>query len=181
MMAASSPWVVTDRAQTIDRLEQSLADILFAVSVTPEPWRYRTPSDDPALRRLGDWSVARNVAHLAVYEEQVAAPILEAIAAGRDCSTDVVSVLEGDYQNIWEVLSGSPLETIVQRLVSARRRQIAAISAMSDGRFHEAATTLWNRKDSPDGQSAAWVATKTFQHTWEHGNSIFRIALFAPA
>jgi hypothetical protein len=24
------------------------------------------------------------------------------------------------------------------------------------------------------------VATKTFQHTWEHGNAILRVALFAP-
>lgn len=28
--------------------------------------------------------------------------------------------------------------------------------------------------------SAGWVAAKTFQHTWEHGNFLLRVALFSP-
>lgn len=52
---------------------------------------------------------------------------------------------------------------------------------MDDDLFQALTTTLWKDDSAPEGHSAAWVAAKTFQHTWEHGNSIFRIALFAPA
>jgi hypothetical protein len=52
---------------------------------------------------------------------------------------------------------------------------------MSDELFQASTTTLWTDVLAADGHSAAWVAAKTFQHTWEHGNSILCIALFENA
>jgi hypothetical protein len=169
----------TDRAAAIARLEQSLADVLYAVAITPEAWRHRSPASIPGLDWLGSWSVTENLAHLAVYEEQIAAPILEAISTGRDADADVESVLENDYEAHWQALATLPQLEIAARLTAARRRQIDAIAAMDDDRFHARSTALW-RELTPEGHSAAWVAAKTFQHTWEHGTSIFRFALFAP-
>ena len=85
-----------------------------------------------------------------------------------------------DYEDLWHALAKSSMDDIAERLTSARHRQIDAISAMDEATFHARSTTLWQEL-SPDGHSAAWVAAKTFQHTWEHGNSILRFALFAPA
>ena len=82
------------RFDTVARLNHSLLDVLYAASITPEFWRFRTPQGEPGLEWLGSWSVADNLAHLAVYEEQVAAPILEAIREGRDGGSDVMSVFE---------------------------------------------------------------------------------------
>jgi len=169
-----------DRSETIARLEQSLSDVLYAVTITPGVWLFRVPADDANLRWLGSWSVAMNLAHLAVYEEQIAAPILEAIAAGYDGASAVESVLESDYEELWQALSSAPIDEIARRFSTARKRQIDAIAAMRDDRFNEPATTFWQDVLSQRGHSAAWVAAKTFQHTWEHGNSILRIALFAP-
>ncbi len=90
----------TLRTETINRLQESLAAVLYAVSISPASWHYRPPSDDPDLVWLGSWSVAQNLAHLAVYEEQVAAPILTAIAAGRDAAHEVNSVIESDYDEL---------------------------------------------------------------------------------
>jgi hypothetical protein len=171
---------LTERTDTIDRLRRSLDDVLYAVSITPETWRHRAPATVEGLDWLGGWSVAENLAHLAVYEESIAAPVLEAILAGRDGTDDVISVLEGDYEARWRNLAASPIEHISQRLADARDHQIAAVSSMSDDLFHELTTALWATDLTRNGHSAAWVATKTFQHTWEHGNSILRIALFAP-
>ena len=124
--------------------------------------------------------MADNFAHLAVYEEQIAAPILEAIREGRDASSEVTSVLESDYENLWQAVSKSPLDDIAARLWAARHRQIDAISSMDDARFHARSTTLWHEL-TPAGHSAAWVAAKTFQHTWAHGNSLLQFALFVPS
>lgn len=98
------------------RLKQSLADVLYAASITPETWQLRSPTDEADLDWLGSWSVAENLAHLAIYEELVAAPILEAIAGGRDGTAEVQSVIEGDYENRWKALSESPMDAIAQRL-----------------------------------------------------------------
>jgi hypothetical protein len=171
----------TRRSETIDRLQQSLATVLYAVSIAPETWHYQAPADDAELSWLGSWSVAQNLAHLAVYEEQVAAPILEAIAAGRDGAADVASALESDYETLWQELATCSMDEIAQRLSHARARQIDAVTAMSEERFQTPATTLWQGVGGQPGHAAAWVAAKTIQHTWEHGDSIFRIALFAPA
>ncbi len=181
IVSAAALQSATRRTDTIDRLTHSLADVLYAASIAPDTYHYRSPADAAGLEWLGTWSVAENLAHLAIYEEQVAAPILEAIVAGRDASADVNSVIESDYEVRWHALSKSPLEEIARRLSDARSRQVDAISAMSDELFQASTTTLWTDVLAADGHSAAWVAAKTFQHTWEHGNSILCIALFAPS
>ena len=163
-----------DIPATIDRLQQSLADVLYAVEITPPEWLYRSPWRDPAA-----WSVAQNLAHMAVYEEQVAAPILEALAAGTDATDAVTSVIEWDYDELSQQLATEPVEVIAERLRSARSRQIHAVAAMTEDRFRLPATTLW-AEVKPGIHSAAWVAAKTFQHTWDHGNAILQVALFAP-
>jgi hypothetical protein len=178
---ASALRSVSGRSRTIDRLAQSLADVLYAASITPAIYHYRSPAAATGLVWFGTWSVAENLAHLAVYEEHVAAPILEAIVAGRDATAEVNSVIESDYEAHWQALSKSPLDEIVQRLSAARSRQLDAISVMSGDLFQAPTTTLWTDVLAADGHSAAWVAAKTFQHTWEHGNSILCVALFAPS
>ena len=39
---------------------------------------------------------------------------------------------------------------------------------------------LWSNRNGGEALAMSWVATKTFQHTWEHGNAILRVALFTP-
>ena len=180
-MHASALHSVSGRSATIDRLTQSLADVLYAASITPATYHYRSPAAATGLEWLGTWSVAENLAHLAVYEEHVAAPILEAIVTGRDATAEVNSVIESDYESLWQALTNSRLDEIAQRLLAARSRQVDAILAMDDDLFQAPETTLWTDVLAADGHSAAWVAAKTFQHTWEHGNSILCIAVFAPS
>jgi hypothetical protein len=50
---------------------------------------------------------------------------------------------------------------------------------MSDDLFQASTTTLCTDLMAADGRSAAWVDAHTFLYTWEHGNSILCIALFA--
>ena len=134
------------------------------------------------------WSIATNLAHLAVYEERLAAPVIEDLAAGGDGTGPHVGVPAGGEGgasgDAWLLagaieLAEAPLDAVLERLRTARRRQIAAVRAMDLEALNAPRTPLWQRPGSPR-DSAGWVAAKTVQHTWEHGTTIFQIALFAP-
>jgi hypothetical protein len=77
-------------------------------------------------------------------------------------------------------LAAEPVETLVARLHAVRDRQIAIIESTPAEIFNEPKTMLWSDRNVGKPRALSWVATKTFQHTWEHGNAILRAALFAP-
>ena len=150
---------------TIRRLEQSLRDLEWAVSLVPQPLHQRAP--------FGMWSVAMNLAHLAAYEERLAAPSIEALAAGEDACALAPSGGEDWFQREAETLSRESSERILERLKIARQRQVETLRSFPEEAFNAAVPTLWGLR------SPAWVLSKTFQHTWEHGNTILQIVLFA--
>jgi hypothetical protein len=162
--------------ETARRLRDSLATLEWAVANVPARWTHALPDYvDPA-----EWTVARILAHVAVYEESAAAPVLEEMAAGRDGSAVKFSG-EGSLAEA-EALAREPLDVIMARLRAARQRQIAAVTSFNHERINAPLTPLWSGSGRHGGplQPAGWVATKTFQHTWEHGNTVLRVALFAP-
>jgi hypothetical protein len=78
-------------------------------------------------------------------------------------------------------LSEEEVGWIFERLRKARSRQIELVERYDPERFNVPVTPLWSSgRHGAVPHSAGWVATKTFQHTWEHGNAILRLALFAP-
>jgi hypothetical protein len=101
--------------------------------------------------------------------------VLEALASGTPEPPPNAS--DGAELREERALSDAPLEEILDRLRVARQRQVDALRAMTDERFETATTTRWR---SQGARPAAWVAAKTLQHTWEHGNSVMQIALFYP-
>ncbi|MEX1253214.1 MAG: DinB family protein [Dehalococcoidia bacterium] len=166
-----------DIKETTTRLSDSLRTIEWAVSLVPEQWTHRLPEHYPA----DAWSVAMNIAHLVTYEEGLAAPMLEALAAGCD-GTDVVASADERLADA-VAIADQPLDALMARLRSARGRQIEVVKDFPAERFSAPLTPLWGRHYPLYGDhlhSAGWVASKTFQHTWEHGNAILRVALYAP-
>jgi hypothetical protein len=168
---------VFDRAESIRQLEESLRLLERAVAATPERWHR---PDEPELPQEF-WGVAMNLAHLAIYEERIAAPVLEALADGGDGADAIRPGATPDWEEREAAeLSPEPVERILARLRAARERQIAAVGRMPDERFATATTPHWGQARDARPKSAAWVAAKTVQHTWEHGNSVMQIALFHP-
>lgn len=122
-----------------------------------------------------------NLAHLVVYDESIAVPVLESLAEGDDGTTKIRTDNENWFYNDAVTLCGESLDGLIERLQTARARQLKLASSFS--------ANDWNRRWSPTFSSGlhgsgphspAWVASKTFQHTWEHGNAVLRAALFAP-
>jgi DinB superfamily len=124
----------------------------------------------------GGWDVALNLAHMAVYEEKIALPVLESALRGGDGNL-VTTGDESWFETDSRVFSAEPIEVIVERLTAVRRREIDAVSAFSSERFNESVVGLWSEHLS---HCAGWVAAKTFQHPWEHGNFVLRVGLFSP-
>jgi hypothetical protein len=167
---------VFDRAETVRQLEESLRVLELAVARTGERWHRPPPLEGlPA----DFWGVARQLAHLAVYEERIAAPCLEALADGGDASDAIRPGATPDWEEREAAeLSAEPVGDILDRLRAARGRQVAAVQRMSEERFATPATRHWRRVQATELKSPAWVAGKTIQHTWEHGTSVMQIELF---
>ncbi len=164
-------------SQTADRLRESLATIEWAVSLLPERWSHAVPD----YYEPDAWGAAMNVAHLAVYEDKLAGPVLASLGAGGDGTDAATSADERTAEAF--AIADRPLPELLERLRSARERQIKIVEGFDPERFNVLLAPHWGRLYPRYGSrlhSAAWVATKTFQHTWEHGNAILRLALFSP-
>jgi hypothetical protein len=102
------------------------------------------------------------------------------MAQGSDGEGVVRSGLEHWFHADAVAISADPVDLLVSRLHNAREEQISTIEPLSDHAFNTPRTRLFSDPSADLRHSTAWVATKTFQHTWEHGNAIMRVSLFAP-
>lgn len=159
-------------ADTVRRLRDSLADLEFGLARVPERWHHEL---SPDVARDA-WTVAMNLAHLAIYEETVALTLLRSFAPDFDPKGERRGGDESWFLNQSIELAREPIGVILQRLTKARAEQIALVESCGEERLNAGVTPLWAEPE----HTAGWVATKTFQHTWEHGNAILRTALFAP-
>ena len=77
-------------------------------------------------------------------------------------------------KELWdkELIKGVNLNLLLKRFHSVREKQIDAISKISEELWKEKKTnTFWGEA------TAEFSASKTIQHTLEHGNKIMRIAI----
>jgi hypothetical protein len=166
-----------DRAATAARLRDSLDTIEWAASIVPPQWTHALPDFYPE----DAWTVAMNIAHLVVYEEEMALPVLRALSKGGDGRGATRENLPAWFEPDASSLSSSPLDVLLERLRSARLEQVRLVDAFEESRWNAAVCPLWNTgRHGSSLHSSAWVASKTFQHCWEHGNAVLRMALFAP-
>jgi len=156
-------------------LEESLTTLKWALTTVPE--RFQTMPPPHAPGQLPRWSVALNLAHMAVYEDLLAGPVLADMAAGGDGSGVAPSGDEDWFEGGAQALSREPVAAIMARLDAARRGQIESVRRFSAAHFNTPTTPLWGGREGllfPAG----WVAAKTVQHTWEHGHTVMQAALF---
>ncbi len=166
-----------DRGETARLLRDALNTVESAARRIPAQWTHANPAFYPT----DGWTVAMNLAHLTVYEEAMANPVLAAMAKGGDGVGATKSDVETWFLNDTLALSPEPLDALLKRLSAARGGALAIVESFDDARWNAPITPLWNSGRHGDGlHSPAWVAMKTFQHTWEHGNAVLRMALFAP-
>jgi hypothetical protein len=160
----------------IRRLRDSLADLEFGLAQAPTRWHHTLPPESAGLWPRSTWTVAMNLAHLTIYEESMALRVLRSFEPGFDPAGERRGGDESWFYNDALALSAEPIEAMLSRLRSARQQQIDLVASLGEGRLNSGVTPLWPEPH----HTAGWVVTKTFQHTWEHGNAILQVALFAP-
>jgi DinB family protein len=131
------------------------------------------------VRRPGDWSIAMNLAHLVVYEERIAVPVLAALADGAD-SHGVTSGDEDWLERDTEKLGGDSYAAVRDRYRSIARRHLDQLQAFDEETFNAPRCSLW-ASDNGVLVPAGWVAKKSVQHTWEHGHTLIRAGWIAYA
>ncbi len=164
---------VFDQRETAARLRDSLRTIESFLALVPAEWTHKPPSE-------GAWSVAMNLAHMIAYEEQLATPVLTAMADGGSGQDVVPSGGEAWLLDSATAIASEPVGVLAARLRAIRERAIALVESTPADLFNAPNTMLWSNRNAGKPLALSWVATKTFQHTWEHGNAILRVALFSP-
>lgn len=167
-------------SKTSELLLQTLALLEWIVPRVPIEWHHREPAGTVRGIKGDERTVAFHLAHLTLYENKLANPVLESLAEG---GNGVATVPNGHVYWFLEdvkALSVEPLHDIVTQLRAARMRHLKIVSSFDDERFNVPLTPLWGTGDGTRLESAGWVANKTIQHTVEHANTLYRFVLFAP-
>jgi hypothetical protein len=161
---------------TVDRAAREHTEaqnaLAWAMVLIPADLAARTP-------RSGGWSVAANLAHLVVYEERIAVPVLEAAARGEDGAGSVPSVDEEWLARDSELLATQPFPDIVARYRTVASKHGELVTSFDDASFNVPLCSLWTEPLNGALVPAGWVAKKSLQHTWEHGHTVIRAGWIA--
>jgi hypothetical protein len=122
----------------------------------------------PDPQYLGTWEPARHVWHVAEYERCLALPSMRQWAGG--------PLPDGaawhDDDQAWAAVRDQPLEQHCAAFQAIRQAQIALLDELADADWQAPRETLWGNKP------LAMIVTKTFQHTYEHGDTLLRMGLW---
>jgi hypothetical protein len=174
-----APAVTFDLDALLARLGDAHRALSWTVRTLPESWHHRPPGGLVVGCDDGTWSVAQNLAHLIVYEEEVTLVALEALLHGGK-GFGRMSPRDPGFLLRWEHLSTEPIAFLLDRLGTTRQ----SLGLLARAFEPEAFTTDPHPDHAVDyvldRHTPGWVIAKAAQHTWEHTVSVMRVALYAP-
>jgi hypothetical protein len=131
------------------------------------PARQRTalPPDPPYL---GLWPAVRHVWHVTEYERCLALPTMQQWLGGQRPPEN--AWLDDDAT--WRLSQELTPKELIDRFWAIRQQQLALVKELQGVDWQECRATGWGNKP------LAWVVTKTFQHTYEHGDTLLRMGLW---
>lgn len=158
---------MTERIPWFREQLRSGADVIaWAVSQIDPSLHHVQPPPELA-DYMGAWPPARHVWHLALYERCIALPSMRQFIGGPPLSDDPCPGWDD-----WSGASGRPIDSYVTELRAIRAEQIAFLDETVEADWTTPRATVWGQ------QSLAMIATKTLQHTLEHGDTLLRMALW---
>ena len=117
---------------------------------------------------LGTWPAARHVWHVTGYERCLALPAMQGWLDGEASSAEEWH----DDDAAWEAAADQSMERLLGEFQAIRQVQIALLDRLAAVDWNALRKTGWG--DKP----LAWIVTKTFQHTYEHGDTLMRMVLW---
>lgn len=170
------------RQALIDLLQNTTQAIEFSVSQIPDDRVAMTPphpshpnSDKGFKIYFGEWSASRLLFHLVFYEEKYALPTMRYWLGDPHPQLELIFPDPTLEQSEWDRMDDGSLQltTLLGRLRDLRTEQIQVLKAIPENALDKEliSTRL-------GAVSAIFVTTKTIQHTLEHGNDLYKNALY---
>ena len=153
-------WIAWFRYQ----LKASADGFEWGLSQIPARFLDQLPPD-PGY--LGTWTPARHVWHVTEYERCLALPsMLHWLDATRDIED------WPDDDETWAKVQERGFEALIANFRRVRQQQIDLLDQLTAVDWNAPHETLWGEKP------LSMVVTKTFQHTYEHGDTLLRMGLW---
>jgi len=147
------------------QLKASADGFEWAFSQIPGSFRENLPPD-PSY--LGTWPPARHVWHVTEYEKCLAIPTMYKWLNGP-------LPPDGDWHdddNTWVKVQERGFEELIAEFWRVRQAQIELLDQFSTIDWSTPRETFFGPKP------LSWMVTKTFQHTYEHGDTLLRMGLW---
>ena len=154
-------WAVWSRYQL-----QASADGFEWAARQLDPSQHHALPPVPAY--LGTWSPVRHIWHVTEYERCLVLPSMRQWLGG-----DLPAVADWPDDDVtWQTVCGQPLVHWLAAFCTVRAEQIALLDALAAVDWTVPRETLWGNKP------LSMIVTKTFQHTYEHGDTLLRMGLW---
>jgi len=161
--------MMTNLASWFRQQLQSSADgFVWAFQQIAPDLRDKLP---PRPGYLGSWPPIRHVWHVAQYERWLVIPSMCQWLGGPPADGAGWYEGEADDANFARAYKDG-LPEIVATFCDLRRQQILMLDALAQVDWEAPQATLWG--DKP----LKMIVTKTYQHTFEHGDTLLRMGLW---
>lgn len=147
------------------QLQASADGFAWAFAQIPLLLRDELP---PVPHYLGTWQPARHVWHVTEYDRCVALPSMQQWVGG---TLPAEGVLQ-DGDDAWSTVQNRDIDTLIAAFRTIRQQQITLLDQLVDVDWDAPRETLWGSKP------LSMVVTKTFQHTYEHGDTLLRMGIW---
>jgi hypothetical protein len=147
-----------------EQLQASAAGLVWGFSQIPARAQNEPPPDD----RWGTWSPARHIWHVIEYERCLAIPSM--LQWLNDAPRPDLNWPDDD--EAWANVRRRGFDEWTAEFQQIRRQQIDMLPHLAGADWMALRDTLWGP------MPLAFVVTKTFQHTYEHGDALLRMALW---
>jgi hypothetical protein len=154
-------WVTWFRYQ----LQASADGFVWAFSQISPSFREDLP---PLPDYMGTWQPARHVWHVTEYERCIVIPSMNQWLGASMPSGDIWP----DDDETWAKVQNRGFEALTSAFRQVRQQQIELLDQLVDADWQTPRETLWGHKP------LSMIVTKTFQHTYEHGDTLLRMGLW---
>ena len=154
-------WVAWFRYQ----LQASADGFVWAFAQIPAALREGLPPDPDYL---GTWPPTRHLWHVTEYERCLVIPSMRQWLGASMPHGDIWP----DDDETWATVHDRSLETLTAEFRAIRQQQILLLDQLENIDWQAPRETLWGHKP------LAMIVTKTFQHTYEHGDTLLRMGLW---
>ena len=156
-------WVAWFRTQ----LQASADGFIWAFEQVPADQWQHLPSN---ATYMGTWPPLRHLWHVTGYEEMLVVPSMQQWVGG--AMPDGAAWHDDDEAFAAALAGGLTAEAVIARFRAVRQQQLDLLDELTGVDWEAPHPTLWGNRP------LKMVVTKTYQHTFEHGDTLLRMALW---